>query len=53
MQGDLPHTLFNRDGSKNDPSKNTVASDEVLRLQEEANRQMEARRAAKRKEESF
>ena len=53
MQGDLPHTLFNHKKSGKSPEKNTVASDEVLRLQEEANRQMMARKAAREKEKSF
>lgn len=53
MQGDLPHTLFNHKASGKDPKKKTVASDEVLRLQEEANRQMMARKAAMQKEKSF
>ena len=46
MQADLPHTLFDRRNDR-EPEKNTKASDEVLRLQEEANRQMLARKKAK------
>ena len=39
MQADLPHTLY--DFKKQDTGKpNTVASDEVIRRQEEANRRM-------------
>lgn len=53
MQGDLPHTLFNHRASGKSPEKNTVASDEVLRLQEEANRQMMERKAAREREKSF
>lgn len=48
MQADLPHTLFDRRNDR-EPEKNTKASDEVLRLQEEANRQMLARKKAKEK----
>ena len=52
MQADLPHTLydFKKDGS----DKKTKASDEVIKRQLEANKQMEAmmaeRRAAKSEE---
>lgn len=50
MQADLPHTLYNHELTKEDKAaraKNrTQASNEVLRLQEEANRQAEERRKA-------
>lgn len=42
MQADLPHTLYMKD--KADSSKNTKASDEVIRLQEEANRKARERK---------
>lgn len=37
MQTDLPHTLYNPREDTGDPKKRTVASDEVIRLQTEAN----------------
>lgn len=43
MQSDLPHTIFKKMEDR-DPKKKTKASDEVLRLQEEANRQMQERK---------
>ena len=49
MQADLPHVLYNTDTSGSEPKKNTVASDEVMRLQEEANRRMQERKAAETK----
>ena len=52
MQADLPHTLFLHKEKKTDPSKNTKASDEVIRLQEEANRQFLARREELRKKKA-
>ena len=42
MRSDLPHTLY--DFKKDRGAKNTVASDEVIRLQEEANRKAQERR---------
>ena len=53
MQGDLPHTLFSHKASDGDPKKQTVASDEVIRLQEEANRRIAERKAAKEKENNL
>ena len=54
MQADLPHTLFLHDKTSGDPSKNTRPSDKVLQLQEEANRRMLERKAAKeRGEETY
>lgn len=54
MQSDLPHTLYLKDHSKKkEPAKNTVASDEVLRLQEEANRKMRERKARRKQEEEM
>ena len=50
MQCDLPHTLYDLK-SGDSPKKNTVASDEVLRLQEEANRRMSERKAARERGE--
>lgn len=47
MQSDLPHVLYNHDRKHDEPSKNTKASDEVIKLQEEANRKMQERKAAK------
>jgi len=44
--------LYNYEKKKKDPKKQTVASDEVIRLQEEANRRMEERKAAKIKGET-
>lgn len=49
MRLDLPHTLY--DWDKKDKKKNTVASDEVIRLQEEANRKMAEQAEARRKGE--
>ncbi len=50
MQADLPHTLYSHELTKEDQAKRaksrTAASAEVLRLQEEANREMEERRKA-------
>lgn len=50
MQADLPHTLYRHDLTKEEiaeRAKNrTQASDEVIRLQQEAIRQMEERRKA-------
>ena len=50
MQADLPHTLYIREDTKEsraERAKNrTQASAEVIRLQEEAIRQMEERRRA-------
>lgn len=40
MQSDLPHTLYNHKDKKK-----VVVDDEAIRLQEEANRRAEARRA--------
>ena len=51
MQADLPHTLFIKDKNNAEPSKNTKASDEVLRLQEEANRKAMERKEAKERGE--
>ena len=51
MQVDLPHTLYNFKGSGPDPKKNTVASDKVMQLQEEANRKAKERKAAEGGEE--
>lgn len=51
MQADLPHTLFRKDRKPGEPSKNTRASDEVIKLQEEANRKMLERKAAKERGE--
>lgn len=39
MQCDLPHVLYKNFKKNTDSSKNTKASEKVLRLQEEANRQ--------------
>ena len=50
MQSDLPHTLYLKRDENGKPKKNTKASDEVIRLQEEANRQMLERKAAKERE---
>ena len=50
MQSDLPHTLF-LDHKSKEPAKQTRASDEVMRLQEEANRKMLERKAAKERGE--
>lgn len=50
MQSDLPHVLYGKrrkTGEDGKPKGNTVASDEVIRLQEEANRRMMERKAAK------
>ena len=47
MQADLPHTLYLKDKNSPEPSKNTKASDEVIRLQEEANRKAMERKKAK------
>lgn len=47
MQTDLPHTLYLKDNSKTEPSKKTKASDDVIRLQEEANRKAMERKKAK------
>lgn len=59
MQSDLPHTLLKRtrqeDGGVDEhggKKRNTVASAEVLRLQEEANRKMRERKAAKMRGET-
>ncbi len=50
MQADLPHTLYFHESTKEDQAarakSRTKASAEVIRLQEEANRQMEERRRA-------
>ena len=52
MQADLPHVLYNSEASSDsDPKKKTVASDKVMRLQEEANRKMLERKAANKQEE--
>lgn len=51
MQADLPHTLYKKTGKDGKPVKNTKASDEVIRLQEEANRKMLERKAAKERGE--
>ncbi len=60
MQADLPHTLYNFKKDKGGNKKhhiqtneemNTVADDEVIRLQEEANRKALERRAAKERGE--
>ena len=51
MQCDLPHTLYDFNKSGDNPKKNTVASEEVLRLQEEANRKMAERKAARERGE--
>ena len=60
MQSDLPHTLYNfkKDKGEKKPHHvptneelNTVADDEVIRLQEEANRKTLERRAAKERGE--
>ena len=51
MQTDLPHTLYKKTGKDGKPVKNTRASDEVIRLQEEANRKMLERKAAKERGE--
>lgn len=48
MQADLPHTLFRQDRKSDGGKKNTVASDEVIRLQEEANRKFAERQAAQK-----
>ena len=50
MQSDLPHTLFLK-GVSSDPSKNTRASDDIIKLQEEANRKMLERKAAQERGE--
>lgn len=50
MQADLPHTLY-LPKKNTDPSKNTRASDDVVKLQEEANRKMLERKAAKERGE--
>lgn len=47
MQTDLPHTLYLKDDNSREPSKKTKASDEVIRLQEEANRKAMERKKAK------
>lgn len=47
MQADLPHTLYMKDKNSAEPSKKTKASDEVIRLQEEANRKAMERKKAK------
>ena len=52
MQADLPHTLFLHDRKEKEENKqNTVASPEVIRLQEEANRKMRERKKAKERGE--
>lgn len=51
MQSDLPHTLYLKDNNHAEPSKNTKASDKVIRLQEEANRKAMERKAAKERGE--
>lgn len=51
MQADLPHTLYKRRDKDGKPTKNTKASDEVIRLQEEANRMALERKAAKERGE--
>lgn len=60
MQADLPHTLYKFKKDRGVKGKhhvttneemNTVVDDEVIRLQEEANRQAAARRAAKERGE--
>lgn len=51
MQSDLPRTQYKFDNTDNDPKKHTVASDEVMRLQEEANQRMKERKAAKQEGE--
>lgn len=47
MQSDLPHTLLSQASKPQEPEKNTKASDEVLRLQEEANREFLDRQKGK------
>ena len=47
MRLDLPHTLYDWDKKEN--KKNTVASDEVIRLQEEANRKAAERAEARKR----
>lgn len=50
MQSDLPHTLYNyKESGESQGKKKTVASDEVIRLQEEANRELARRKAAEKK----
>lgn len=53
MQADLPHTLYikRKDDEKGDKAKKVKASDDVLRLQEEANRRALERQERKRKEQ--
>lgn len=56
MQADLPHTLYTKNRGKDDngrPMKNTKASEEVLRLQMEANRKAEERRKAQDSEGTY
>lgn len=56
MQADLPHTLYRHDRKRDKGKRNgasgrsgrTVASDEVIRLQEGANRRFAERRAAQK-----
>jgi len=51
MQTDLPHTLYLKDKKSSDPAKNTRASDDIIKLQEEANKKMLERKAAKERGE--
>lgn len=44
MQSDLPHVLYLKDKKRDGGKQNTVASEEVIRLQEEANRKAAERR---------
>ena len=53
MQTDLPHTLYIRKNDKGGGKKNTVASDEVIRLQEEANRRMRERKKKQKQEDTY
>lgn len=48
MQSDLPHVLYNRTSGK----PNTKASEEVIRLQEEANRNLAERRRLNGRDET-
>ena len=55
MQSDLPHVLYMKNKKdKSDPKKNTKASDEVVRLQEEANRRfLEMKKQRERGERQY
>lgn len=55
MQADLPHTLLHRDGKgpKNSPKPDRKELEKVWRMQEEANRRYEERKAARQRKEGY